>query len=72
MRRYITLPFEDVTQKMIDACLETSFETLRVSKLNNTFLKWEGNKPRCLYGLQEVNIKKELQKDEWKVQDDSF
>ena len=65
--RYKKLKLSEVTQQMIDDCLETAFDTLCISKENNTFLKWSGNMPKSLYGVGEeiTNIKKELQKDEW-------
>ena len=66
MKRYVILPLDNVTQEMIDDCIETSFNTLRISKNRNTILKWRGNKPNSLYGIIEVtDIRLELQKDEW-------
>lgn len=64
-RHYVILPIKDVTQEMINACLETSIERLVISKNGNTILKYEGIKPKCLDKYDEVDIKKELIKDEW-------
>jgi len=70
MKNYIVLPLIAVTQKMIDECLETSFETLKISKNNNTVLKWNGTIPKSLTGvsgkfLDYEQIKEEFKKDEW-------
>ena len=72
MRKYVILKLSDVTQEMIDNCMETSFDTLRVSKNGNTILKWEGNKPTCLYGIKDYTyskIKEKLKKAEWNDED---
>ncbi|MBT6994526.1 MAG: hypothetical protein HN952_06175 [Candidatus Cloacimonetes bacterium] len=65
--RYVILPLSEVTEEMINDCLESSKDTLRISTDNYTILKWKGNKPRSLYGIPEItDIKTELKKDEWK------
>lgn len=68
--KYIILPKSEVTQEMIDHCLETNFDSLRVSSSENTILKYNGDQPSCLSGkteLDAVQIKDELKKDEWGV-----
>ena len=47
-RTYVILPFNDVTDEMIENALETSRGDLRKS-LNgsNTVLKYEGSTPSC-------------------------
>lgn len=68
--RYIIIPIKIVTKEMIDNVIETSLDTLRISKNGNTILKWRGNKPKCLWGkgYEPKDIRIELSKDEW--QDD--
>lgn len=47
-RRYVLIPFADVTQEMIDHCIQTSIETLRHVDLGNgdqVLLKWRNDKP---------------------------
>ena len=70
MRHYIKLPFSEVTKEMVDACLESSISSLRVSKEGNTFLKYEGAKPDCLSKYDNVDITKELQKVEWQNEEE--
>ena len=68
--KYIILPKSEVTLEMIDHCLETNFDSLRVSSSENTILKYNGDHPACLSGkteLDAVQIKDELKKDEWGV-----
>lgn len=53
--RYILIPLSEVTQPMIDECLNTSFETLRTVEFEGvpivyTVLLWEGIKPSELWG----------------------
>ena len=69
-RYYIKLPFSEVTKEMVDACLETSIDSLRVSKEGNTFLKYEGAKPDCLAQYENIDIEKELQRDEWQSEEE--
>lgn len=54
-RRHILIEFPQVTQEIIDACIQTSFETLRHVKFANdntdwVLLKWRGDKPTELWG----------------------
>lgn len=53
-KRYILIEFSEVTQAMIDNCIQTSFETLRHVRFENdatdwTVLKWKGTKPLELW-----------------------
>lgn len=46
---YVILPTEDVTQQMIDDCIQTSIETLRKSLDGDlAVLKYSGTKPASL------------------------
>lgn len=53
-RRYILIEFSQVTQPMIDSCIQTSFATLRHVAFENdatdwVVLKWRGDKPAELW-----------------------
>ena len=68
--KYIILPRNEVTQEMLDHCLETNFASLRVSSNDNTILKYNSEQPACLSGKAELDagqIKEELKKAEWGV-----
>ena len=68
-RKYFILNTYEVTQGIIDVCLQTSLDTLRKTKDGSkSILKFEGNTPEILknetlYNYEE--IKEELKKDEW-------
>ena len=50
-RQYVILNAADVSSVNFDDVLETSADTLRYNLAGNeTFVKYEGPKPRCLYG----------------------
>ena len=50
-RNYVIIDASDVASIDFDQVLETSADTLRYSLDNSkTFVKYEGNKPRFLYG----------------------
>ena len=50
-RSYVILEASDVASIDFDQVLETSADTLRYSLDNSqTFVKYDGNKPRFLYG----------------------
>ncbi len=50
-RNYVILDASEVSSVDFDQVLETSADTLRYSLDNSkTFVKYEGNKPRFLYG----------------------
>lgn len=62
-RRYVIIPFAEVTQAMIDVTIETSFETLRHVDLNNgdeVTMKWRGDKPVELWSEYPVYTKQEM------------
>ena len=51
MRNYVILDASDVSSVNFDDVLETSGDTLRYNVAGDeTFVKYEGPKPRCLYG----------------------
>ena len=50
-RQYVILNASDVSSVNFDDVLETSEDTLRYNvEGDETFVKYEGPKPRCLYG----------------------
>jgi hypothetical protein len=50
-RQYVILNASDVSSVNFDDVLETSGDTLRYNLAGDeTFVKYEGPKPRCLYG----------------------
>jgi len=59
-RTYIAIKLADVTQSMIDDCIEDSFATLRIVQLKNkqddyTILKWRGNIPPSFSVIPNIN-----------------
>ena len=56
-RRWTIIPYANVTESMVNDCLETSLQTLRKSlDGTQTFLKWEGTAPAWVssMGLTEL------------------
>ena len=50
-RQYVIINAADVSSVNFDEVLETSADTLRYNVAGDqTFVKYEGAKPRCLYG----------------------
>jgi hypothetical protein len=50
-RQYVILTSEEVSSVNFDDVLETSVDTLRYNVAGDeTFVKYAGAKPRCLYG----------------------
>ena len=50
-RQYVIINASDVSSVNFDDVLETSGDTLRYNIAGDeTFVKYEGPKPRCLYG----------------------
>ena len=50
-RQYVIINASDVSSVNFDDVLETSGDTLRYNVAGDqTFVKYEGAKPRCLYG----------------------
>ena len=50
-RNYVILNADEVSTVNFDEVLETSVDTLRYNAQGDqTFVKYEGAKPRCLYG----------------------
>ena len=67
---YVIVPFVDVTQEMIDACAETSFDTLRhtTEGTDRVILKWTGSTPPVMVGYTQYNheeILAELEDPDW-------
>tara|TARA_B100001964_G_C14139459_1_gene556691 strand:- start:658 stop:915 length:258 start_codon:yes stop_codon:yes gene_type:complete len=54
-RHYMTLPFSSVTEDMMDAAMESSFDTLRHSVegegADRVVLKYEGERPAVFNGI---------------------
>lgn len=64
-RRYILIDFNEVTQAIIDACIQTSIETLRHVQFTNDItdwvvLKWSGNKPEEMWNEFPVHSDQEM------------
>lgn len=64
-RRYILIDFTQVTQEMIDACIQTSINTLRHIRFENdatdwVVLKWRGDKPESLWNEYPVYSNQEM------------
>jgi len=54
-KTYIIINLEDVTQDMIDECLQTSLNTLRLNIAEDkTILKWVGDTPATIAALDPV------------------
>ena len=50
-RQYVIITADEVSTVNFDDVLETSADTLRYNVAGDeTFVKYEGPKPRCLYG----------------------
>lgn len=50
-RKYVIITADEVSTVNFDDVLETSADTLRYNVAGDeTFVKYEGPKPRCLYG----------------------
>ena len=50
-RQYVIITADEVSTVNFDDVLETSADTLRYNVAGDqTFVKYEGAKPRCLYG----------------------
>ena len=66
--KYVILAKDKVTNAMISSCLESSLDTLRISKEGNTILKYGGVQPDCLNGYKDytqAELEAELAKAEW-------
>ena len=68
-RQYVILNADEVSTVNFDEVLETSVDTLRYNVAGDqTFVKYEGNKPRCLYGkdaLDHASFSVILQDEAW-------
>tara|TARA_R100000808_G_scaffold627_1_gene3220 strand:- start:8450 stop:8683 length:234 start_codon:yes stop_codon:yes gene_type:complete len=69
-RKYVILTSSEAESIDFSQVLQTSADTLRWNNdESKTFVKYEGSKPRFLYGkdtLTYSQIRTELAKDEWK------
>ena len=69
-RNYVILTSSEAESIDFSQVLQTSADTLRWNNdESKTFVKYEGSKPRFLYGkdtLTHSQIRTELAKDEWK------
>ena len=69
-RKYVILTSSEAESIDFSQVLQTSADTLRWNNdESKTFVKYEGSKPRFLYGkdtLTHSQIRTELAKDEWK------
>lgn len=55
-RQYVIINAADVSSVNFDDVLETSGDTLRYNVAGDqTFVKYEGAKPRCLYGKETLS-----------------
>lgn len=64
-RRYILIDFTQVTQAMIDACIQTSFDSLRHVRFEGdpvdyVVLKWRNDKPAELWNEYPVHSDQEM------------
>jgi len=51
-KTYIIIDLEDVTEAMVDECIETSLNTLRLNIAEDkTILKWIGDTPATIAAL---------------------
>ena len=72
-KTYVIVPVAELTQQMVDDCIETSLDTLRRNNINTkTILKFEGSKPASIssytdYTHAEMLI--ELENVEWQSEE---
>ena len=68
-RKWVIVNLTDVTDKMVEDCIQTSRDTLRKSlDESKVVLKYSGNKPRSLYGkttYSHSGILEVLSGEEW-------
>jgi hypothetical protein len=56
MSRFTPVPVNEVTNEMIHCTLHNSIEAnIRSNDGKTVFLRYRGNKPRCLYGRDELS-----------------
>ena len=75
-RQYVILNADEVSTVNFDEVLETSVDTLRYNVAGDqTFVKYEGAKPRCLYGketLSHAAMLTVLADESWTSQDEEL
>lgn len=68
-RTYVIIPVPELTQQMVDDCIETSIDTLRKNNDNSKcILKYEGTKPASISSYTDythAQMLTELEKAEW-------
>lgn len=73
-RQYVIINTDELSTINFDHVLETSVDTLRYNAAGDqTFVKYEGAKPRCLYGkdtLSHSAILTVLEDESWTVSEE--
>jgi hypothetical protein len=73
-RQYVIINTDELSTINFDHVLETSVDTLRYNAAGDqTFVKYEGAKPRCLYGkdtLSHSAILTVLEGESWTVSEE--
>jgi hypothetical protein len=73
-RQYVIINTDELSTINFDHVLETSVDTLRYNAAGDqTFVKYEGAKPRCLYGKDTLNhsaILTVLEDESWTVSEE--
>jgi hypothetical protein len=73
-RQYVIINTDELSTINFDHVLETSVDTLRYNVAGDqTFVKYEGAKPRCLYGkdtLSHSAILTALEDESWTAQEE--
>ena len=67
-RKYIILPYSEVTDEIVEQTLTTSMNTLTKSLNDNVIVKYEGSLPSSLSGKTPMTyeeVSEEMKKDEW-------
>ena len=71
-RKYIILPYSEVTEEIVEQTLTTSIDTLTKSLNDNVIIKYEGDLPSSLSGktpMTNEEAKEEMKKDESNKED---
>ena len=66
-RKYIILPYSEVTEEIVEQTLTTSIDTLTKSLNDNVIIKYEGDLPSSLSGktpMTNEEAREEMKKDE--------
>lgn len=72
-KTYVIVPTGELTQQMIDDCIETSSDTLRRNDINTKcILKYEGSKPASITSYSDYTYEQiltELENSEWQTEE---